>query len=273
MTDSPPSTGWGGKRRSMKPLVFYDIPGDVEGTAWSPNTWRIRYTLNYKQLPYTTTWVEYPSIASTCQSLGVPPTSAWPSGAPMYTLPALHDPSTATSLSGSLAIALYLDREYPDTPHVIPDGTAALHAAFDAAFTDAVSPHMQMLVMSVMVRERRLHEESMAYYRKAREWQWGGSMDEWAPPGTDARRAHWRGLQEAFGTVKTWLDPIGGDGRRFVTGDRPAFADFVVAGRLMWMKKILGQNSDEWKAVEAWHHGRWARLLGDMERYARVVDS
>ncbi|KAL7278073.1 hypothetical protein ACG7TL_008043 [Trametes sanguinea] len=250
-----------------KPLVFYDIPGDVKDTAWSPNTWRVRYALNYKHLPYTTTWTEYPSIARTCLSLGAGPTSTWPSGAPMYTLPALSDPSTSppTALAGSLAIALHLDRAYPDAPRVVPAGTAALQAAFEAAFNAAVSPHVQMLVMPAMLEKRRLHEESRGYYKRARETEWGGSMEEWAPFGTEVREAHWRGLREGLGEVRRWL----GDGRFFM-GDTPSFADFVVAGRLMWMKKILGEEDAEWKAVEEWHEGRWAKLLHDLEEYTHV---
>ncbi|KAI9059425.1 glutathione transferase FuA class [Trametes sanguinea] len=220
------------------PLIFYDIPGNVEGIAWSPNTWRVRYTLNYKQLPYATTWVEYPSIARTCQSIGAEPTSTWPTGEPMYTLPAIYDPNTSTGLAGSLAIALYLDHTYPDTPPVVPEGTAALQAAFEVAFNEAVSPQVQMLVMPVMVEKRRLHDESRGYYKNARESQWGGCMEEWAPRGSEVREAHWRGLREGFGRVKRWLD----DGRRFFMGDCPSFADFVVAGRLMWIKKILGSG-------------------------------
>ncbi|KAI8976418.1 hypothetical protein BD414DRAFT_168303 [Trametes punicea] len=251
-----------------KPLIFYDIPGDVKGTAWSPNTWRIRYALNYKNLPYTTTWVEYPDIARTCQSIGAAPTSTWPSGAPMYTLPALYDPSTDTALAGSLAIALYLDRTYPSTPPVVPAGTEVLHAAFEAAFIAAVSPHMQMLVMPV--GRERLHEASRAHYKHARESQWGERMEEWAPPGSEARDMHWGALEEAFGKVKGWLETEPESGRKFVMGDGPSFADFVLGARLMWMKKILGDESDEWNAVEKWHDGRWAQLLNDLDEYATV---
>ena len=229
-----------------------------------------RYALNYKQLPYTTTWVEYPSIASTVQSIGAGPTSTWPSGEPMYTLPAIVDPKSSpprTALAGSLPIVLYLDRAYPDTPRLIPEGTAPLQAAFEAAFIKAVTPHMQMLIMPV--GRERLHDASKEYYRKARESEWGGKMGEWAPAGSEARARHWEGLEKAMGVVKGWLE-VDGQERKFFMGDAPTFADMVVGARLMWMKTVLGEDSDEWKTVEKWHGGRWAQLLDDLQPYADV---
>jgi hypothetical protein len=65
---------------SLKPIVFYDIPGNAQPSkTWVQNTQKTRcvtiarydmpgefmftrYTLNYKDLPYRTVWVEYPDI-------------------------------------------------------------------------------------------------------------------------------------------------------------------------------------------------------------------
>ncbi|THU78683.1 hypothetical protein K435DRAFT_786154 [Dendrothele bispora CBS 962.96] len=50
-----------------KTLVFFDIPSKIG--AWSPNTWKTRYSLNYKGIPYKTVWVESPDIAKTLKDL------------------------------------------------------------------------------------------------------------------------------------------------------------------------------------------------------------
>ncbi|KAH0826275.1 hypothetical protein J3R83DRAFT_5747 [Lanmaoa asiatica] len=47
---------------------------------------RVRYCLGYKQLSFTTVWVEFPDIAGLLQSKGVTH--------PPYTLPAIEDPNT-----------------------------------------------------------------------------------------------------------------------------------------------------------------------------------
>ena len=28
-------------------IIFYDIPSTLPGKAWSPNTWKTRYVMNY----------------------------------------------------------------------------------------------------------------------------------------------------------------------------------------------------------------------------------
>ncbi|TFY51247.1 hypothetical protein EVJ58_g10668, partial [Rhodofomes roseus] len=96
-------------------IILYDIPSTVPGNAWSANTWKTRFALNYKGIPYRTQWVEYPDIAPLLTSLGVSPNtpSTWTFP---YTLPAIYDPRTRTVLMDSIKIARYLDETYPDTP-------------------------------------------------------------------------------------------------------------------------------------------------------------
>ncbi|KAI0725636.1 hypothetical protein C8Q72DRAFT_749831, partial [Fomitopsis betulina] len=73
-------------------IILYDIPSSLPHNAWSPNTWKTRYLLNIKDLPYRTQWLEYPDIAGYLRALGVPPTA--PGTIAPYTLPAIYDPKT-----------------------------------------------------------------------------------------------------------------------------------------------------------------------------------
>jgi hypothetical protein len=50
-----------------EPLVrFYDLSGPK---PWSPACWCIRFVLNYKGIPYTTTKLSYPAIKPKCEEL------------------------------------------------------------------------------------------------------------------------------------------------------------------------------------------------------------
>ncbi|TBU27115.1 hypothetical protein BD311DRAFT_779188 [Dichomitus squalens] len=251
------------------PIVLYDIPLNANGTAWSPHTWRTRYTLNYKNLAYRTVWVPYTSIEPTSKRLAARPTSLWPDDAPRYTLPAIFDPSTNTPIADSIAIARYLDAQYPHTPRVIPEGTEGFHEAFLVALDAVTSPALRNLAMPASL-VRIDDEAAKAKYKRDREWQVGGAMEEWAPEGSEKRVGLWRELEAGLAKVAKWYEAGEDKDRKFLMGDDPVMADFVVAGRLMWLKVVLGEEHEEWKAVETWHEGRWAKLLKDLELYAEV---
>ncbi|KAI0354607.1 hypothetical protein OH77DRAFT_1590389 [Trametes cingulata] len=244
-----------------EPIVFYDIPANVKGTAWSGNTLKTRFTLNLKGLPYTTVWVEYPDIARTAQELGVGPTGTWPDGSPQYTLPMIYDPSTKTAIADSAAIARYLDATYPDTPRVFPEGTEAFQQATMFAIETAMAP-IARLVMPVAYD--RLNDASKAHFKTYREKVLGGNLLEWSPPGSAVRKEQMKQLQAGLGRIAGWLSANGKDSNFFM-GDKPTFADMMLAARLMWAKRILGEESEEWKEIESWDGGRWGRLVDAFE--------
>ena len=210
-------------------------------------------------------WVEYPDIAKTCKELGVGPTGIWPDGSPMYTLPAIHDPYTGTFVADSTAIARYLDATYPDTPRVIPEGTEAFHETFEVALTATLAPHVFYLLFPAVYG--RLNAASKPHFKAARESLLGGKLEEWSPLGSETREQQWAKLEVGLGRVERWLTADGKE-RRFFMGDKPSFADFVFAARLVGLKRTTGEESAEWKKVEQWHGGRWVRLLESMEVYA-----
>ncbi|KAI0675750.1 hypothetical protein C8Q78DRAFT_964604 [Trametes maxima] len=238
----------------LEPIVFYDIPGKIN--AWSPNTWKTRYVLNYKRIPYHTVWTEYPDIEALCKKIGALPTGKKPDSTPLYTLPAIYDPNTQTGLAESSVIARYLDRTYPDTPAVIPPETDALHAAFEHAFGAVLYAHLSPIMAAHTVAN--LHPLSEGFFRPAREAVFG-KLEEMAPPGPK-REEHWNGIREGMGTVAQWLDAEG-TGKAFFLGDRIAFADVTVASWLLWIRVLLGEDSKEWGNIARWDEGRWAKFM------------
>ncbi|KAH9854770.1 hypothetical protein C2E23DRAFT_726077 [Lenzites betulinus] len=252
-----------------EPILFYDIPaGEGLGCSlkcWSPNTWKTRFTLNIKGIPYKTIWVEYPDIEAVLRKIGANAAETKKDGSPYYTLPAIYDPNTKTALAESADIVRYLDKTYPNIgPRLVPAETDALHHAFNTAFTTALMGVGFVLIPSTVLR---LGPRSEPYFRSTREVYYGGKLDEIAPPGPK-REQYWAGVQKAFSTYSKWLDRAGSP---FFLEDKIGYADITVASYMMWFRVILGEDSKEWTELTAWEGGRWAKYLAEFEKFT-VVD-
>ncbi|KAF9474207.1 hypothetical protein BDN70DRAFT_885085 [Pholiota conissans] len=242
-------------------IVLYDIPSKLLEKAWSPNVWKIRYSLNYKGIPYETEWVEYPDIEGHCKKLGIAPTGH---RAPFYTLPAIHDPSTDTYIADSLKIAEYLEKTYPSTPKLFPDNTLGLQTAFHAAFVQQMGSLWQFIYAPEF---HKLNPQGADYFRRTREEKFGRTLEDLVPKGKQGE-VEWAKFKAGLGRVDTWYAKSGGP---FILGMSPSWADFIVASYAMWWRRIWGEESQEWKDVGSWHDGRWSKLLANLKEYQKVV--
>ncbi|KAL1744144.1 hypothetical protein HDZ31DRAFT_39322 [Schizophyllum fasciatum] len=241
----------------MAPIILYDIPSKVG--CWTPNTWKIRYALNYKGLPFRTEWVEYPDIEGKCKEIGAEPTSTR-DGKPLYTCPVIQDTSTGKVVSDGPKIAKYLDEAYPDAPKLFPEGSEEKQ---NAAVAVAVKDGPRRLVVPCVVNI--LNEASKPFFRATREKMLGGKLEELILHG-DERTAALDGMRGALEAYVAKLDESGKD-TPFLLGDKPCFADLVVAGFLQWFKAALGEDSDLWKGVSSWGGGRLRKYLEDLQPY------
>ncbi|KZT68722.1 hypothetical protein DAEQUDRAFT_811967 [Daedalea quercina L-15889] len=250
-------------------IIFYDIPGIVG--SWGPNTWKTRFALNYKGIPYVTEWVEYPDIAPLLSSHGIAPnpsqSSSW-----QYTLPAIYDPRTKKTIMESYNIAIYLDETYPDTPSLLPPETRVFQTAFIYAFTEAVHKHFMPLMLYPTAE--KLNLRSREYFVETREAALGIKLEDLSPPGSEKRAQQFVTLEKAFGVLTSWFDAAA-DGRLLLKGGSPeggannvSHADTAIAGVLIWARITFGEDSDEWHAVESYNNGRWKRYLAFFERWA-----
>ncbi|GLB38801.1 putative glutathione S-transferase, N-terminal domain [Lyophyllum shimeji] len=244
-------------------IVLYDIPSTAPGVAWSPNVWKTRYSLNYKGILYRTEWVEYPDIEATCKRIGAPYTEKREDGTPLYTLPAIHDPSTGVSLADSVLIAEYLDATYPDTPKLLPPGSRTIQHAFLAAYRLMLPALWQFALPGTLPI---LNPPSEAYFRRTK---FGPMIPNVAPTG-DLRQEQWAKLKDDFGLLAGWLDKGEADGP-YILGDSASFLDFAVAGYIIWLRIIWGEGSMEWSDIKRWHNGRWDAFLKRLEKYETVV--
>ncbi|KAG2358456.1 hypothetical protein BDR07DRAFT_1473112 [Suillus spraguei] len=181
----------------LKPIIFYDIASVLENEPWSGNTIKTRYCLTFKGLPFQTVWLEFPEIKPFYEqhSLGTP--------APVCTLPVIMDPNTNRLIADSFAIAQYLDEQYPDTPKVLPNNTAALIHIFHTAFFEAIKGAM---MVACFKGAQKLNPKSKEYYIRHREEQFGIPWEQFATPEKTRNRSEWE-------EMKSWN---GGRWRRLV---------------------------------------------------------
>lgn len=246
-------------------IILYDIPGTVAGHAWSPNTWKARFALNIKGIPYKTEWVEYPDVVDLCKRIGAAHTEIR-GGSPHYTLPIIYDPSTKAVVSDSFKIAQYLDKTYPSLPALIPAGTEA----FQAMFTNTIEQRIQNVMFPVLALATllQLSPRSMEYFRRTREVRLGKKVEDFAPEG-EVRDAIWKTSLGTFSEVHGWMG-ANGIGKTFVMGDTPSFADADIGSHLVWIKLVMGTESKEWKDILAADEGRWPRLAEALSKWEVV---
>ncbi|KAF7364559.1 Glutathione S-transferase-like protein ustS [Mycena venus] len=151
-------------------IVFFDIPSSLPDKAWSPNTWKIRYVLNFKGLSYKTVWLEGPEIEPKLREMGAAPTRNKPNGRPHYTLPLIHDLSTGVIIAELSRIAVYLDATYPYTPRLMPKDAVGFHFAFVDTALALLSPIWKYTIPASCAK---LNPVSEAYFRPTREATFG----------------------------------------------------------------------------------------------------
>ncbi|KAF7300801.1 hypothetical protein MKEN_01305700 [Mycena kentingensis (nom. inval.)] len=253
---------------SIPNIILYDIPSAHPRVAWSPNTFKSRYVLNFKGLAYTTKWVEYPDIEPLCKEIGGAPTRNKPDGRPHYTLPMIHDLNTGIVVTDSLNIAMYLDKTYPSTPQLLPPSAWPLFRAFDDAMQPLLAP---VYPFALPLSQRILNPPSGAYFRETREKTLGQMLDALLD-GAERDPAQWAQVKASFATIEGWMKTSLADdaaNARFFGGAHPSYADLYIAAYLLWLKTVL--PAERWRDVESWNGGRWAELLATLAKYETVV--
>jgi|SRR5271156_4080270 len=126
-------------------------------------------TLNYKNIPYTTEWLEYPDIASRHISAGISPNVE---GMP-YTIPAIKLPD-GQCMQNSKRIAAELDVLYPEPSlHLDTPVLAKLKAVLPRIMI-ALGP-----VIFPSIARQVLTERSAEYFHETRSKRFGMSLEEY----------------------------------------------------------------------------------------------
>ncbi|KAF7324203.1 hypothetical protein MKEN_00643500 [Mycena kentingensis (nom. inval.)] len=216
---------------SSSPIVFFDL-GSKDNVPFSWRTWSIRLLLNYKRVRYHTTFAGFSALQQVLPAAGIPPTGTSDTGAPMYTVPALIDPSTGTKIAETREVAAYLEKTYP-TPAI------ALPAADEQPVHDALTPFRKLVVPGIV---NLLEGEDERFYIDSRRKLLGKELSEICPPGA-ARDDAIAGLRAALEQLASTFP----GSPWFFGGSKPVFLDFQLIGWLLWLK--LGALPGVWDAL------------------------
>jgi len=77
-------------------------------------------------------------------------------------------------------------------------------------------------------------------------------------------KEQWKKFESGWGVIEGWLK-MNEEGQKYMVGDKISFVDIVLASFLLWFKRCF--DVDDWKKIEGWHGGRWAKLLADFKQY------
>ncbi|GJJ68305.1 hypothetical protein EMPS_00651 [Entomortierella parvispora] len=276
--------------KPMEPLSFYDIlmRPPVASTCCSPNPWKARFALNFKNMDYTTTWVALPDVAKVRSSLGVDACRKFADGEDFYTLPVLIDSNTGAKVGDSFDIAVYLQSQYPtagsghlfppqtldfvyqlETPLLVPlsterEGKYEEYARFNTNVDAAFTAHVSICAFKLPF-DPATEEASKAQFVQRASAYGLTSFDQFEVKG-EAREKVKESLRLMLGDLgKLYLrDPSG----PFLLGQQASYADLIVGGWLRMMKVTLPEN--EWEEVSSWHGGLFGRLYDGLEKFMEV---
>ncbi|KAG7093415.1 hypothetical protein E1B28_007097 [Marasmius oreades] len=237
-------------------ITLYDLGpfASPDHPSLSPHTRKTRYTLDYKKIPHKVSWVHFFTMEETAKRIGAPPTGVRADGSPKYTVPFIYDDTTGVAISESLLIAEYIDKTYPDTPRVVPDGTRALQAVFaDTVAAKIIVPWYGVLIPHlVRFTTPVLREGGIKIY---------GPPPELTP---EQIKSAWEAGKAGLNDIGKWYADHGG---MFLTGDRPIYADFTLVTWFRYVKIVLGSEDERWKELESLHGSRWKEMLEEVEKY------
>lgn len=243
-------------------ITLFDVPSTTP-QPWAPNIWRIRFILNFKRLPYRTTWVELADVETTLRSLGAPPSSVRADGRPVYSLPVIVDPRQGQQpvvLSRADHIAEYLEATYPARA-IFPEGARAVQSLFVHYVHEVLAK--PLLPILVPLSHQRLPERSQAHFPA------GAAVP---PPLGAAEREHaWRAAKDQFAFLAALMDKNAADPACdgvVVMGRSVTYADFALCSVLIWIEQVSPR--DGWARVRTWDNGRWDRLRAKCREYMDV---
>ncbi|KAI0663613.1 hypothetical protein C8Q70DRAFT_906879 [Cubamyces menziesii] len=269
-------------------IAFYDIAmrPPREETCCSPNPWKARFALNFKRVPYSTTWVPLPDIPKVRKSLSVPACRKFADGTDFCTLPIIEDRTTGALVGDSFDIAVYLQKTYPDSgagdlfpPQtfdyeldfnggwlLIPlseyrDKEYPEYAKFNAMVDAAFTTHVQLAAPNLPFDPETEEASRAQFIRRAGVKRW----EDFILVG-EAREKMKESFRETLsGLAKLFMKDTSGP---FLLGTKASYGDLIVGAWLRMMRVTLPES--EWEELRSWEGGVFGRLHDALDEFAEV---
>ncbi len=221
-------------------LEMFDLAAADPAVRFSPYCWRVRMACALKGIELHTQPWRFTEAARLPGGHRTVPTLTHPGGA----------------MSESFDIALWLERQFPDSTPLLGDDQAVAHLRLIAAWTE--SQVSAALVRNVALDIwSALDPADQPYFRASREQRFGASLE-----------AVQDGREGRIDAIRTALQPARMALRRgpYLGGERPGFADCLLFGPFMWVRAISRfEPLDDTDPVAEWRE----RMLDAAGGFAR----
>lgn len=226
-------------------IVLYDLKGR-DGLRFSPYGWRIRYALAHKGLEVEDVAVgftEKEKIAFSGQQL----------------VPVIVDRNRGDRVVfDSWQIATYLDDAYPEKPLFGSDAARGAARFIHNWAGTTFFPGVISLIMADLYS--RVRDEDRTYFRDSREKRFGKKLEELQA-----------GREQRLPAFRASLDPLRIVLKQqvFVSGDAPAYADYLLFGSFQWPANVSDfELLAEDDPIHTWR-ARMADLYDGLARRAK----
>lgn len=195
------------------PITLYDLAGAEAERRFSPFCWRAKMALAHKGLDVETV----PWRFTEKDKLPQPNAGR---------VPVIIDGDKI--VHNSSAIADYLETRYPDRPSLFGGETGRAMTRFVQNWTETV---LQPGLVGFVVLDICRHSapQDQAYFRQSREERFGATLEVVVKD----RETRLPGFRDSLAPLRRTVER-----QKFLAGDAPAYADYIVFGAFQWARAI-----------------------------------
>jgi glutathione S-transferase len=194
-------------------IKLYDLCGAERARRFSPYCWRIRLALAHKGLAVEAVpWLMTDKAAIAF--------------AGSTTVPVLVDGER--SVADSWTIANYLEDTYPDRPSLFEGAGGRAASRMVAQWTESVV-HTGLARFVMLDIYHHLDPADRDYFRRSREQRVGATLEAFCAD----RDRHLESFRKSLEPLRRTLGL-----QKYLGGDHPLFADYLVFGAFQWARAI-----------------------------------